>query len=217
MVRFPPPIGVAFWGCFRGGSGDPILAPIWAPIRASIWDPDRAPFGGPFRAPRDGANFDLFFSASPNKRICLLERSQNFHVLKKGVLGGVRFGLRKDPPQRSDLGSDLGSSSGPRSGSDRDPSGVPFGAPRRGPCSGSETRPKPYIYNAFGDFRTFEKVLKSESLEGPHLASRGVPKISEKGVPNFRKRCNYNTLAISGGPFGGPFWGSFRGPFGGPF
>ena len=136
---------------------------------------------------------------------------------KRGVLGGARFGLQKGPPRGSDLGSDLGSSSGPRSGSNRGPSGVPFGTPKGAPCSGSETRPKPYIYNAFGDFRNLKEGLKLDPLEGPDLAPRGGPKISEKGVQNSRKRCNYNTLAISGGPFWGPFWGPFRGLFGGPF
>ena len=95
-------------------------------------------------------------------------RSQNFQILKMGVLGGARFGLQKDPPRGFDLGSDLGSSSGPRSGSIWGPSGVPFGPPKVAPFSGPETRPKRYIYNGFSDFRTLEKGLKSDPLEGPH-------------------------------------------------
>ena len=114
-----------------------------------------------------------------------MEGPQNFHILKMGVLGGARFGLQKVPPRGSDLGSDLGSSSGPRSGSNRGPSGVPFGAPKGAPRSGSENVPKPYVYNGFGDFRTLEKDPKLGPREGPDLASRGGPKISEKGVQNF--------------------------------
>ena len=161
---------------------------------------------GPIWGPSGGGHFRLrSFSGPPHTRICFIRRSQNFHVLKMGVLGGGRFGLQKDPPRQLNLSSDLGSSRGPRSGSVWGPSGVPFGPPKVAPFSGPETRPKPYIYNGFSDFRTLEKGLQSDPLQGPHLASRGAPKISEKGVQNFRKRCNYNTFAISGGPSGGPF------------
>ena len=142
---------------------------------------------------------------------------QIFISSKWEVLGGGPIRRPRVPPRGFDLGSDLESISGPRSSSIWNASGVPFGAPKEDPCSGSEKLPKPDIYNAFGYFRTLEKGLELSPREGPDLASRGPPKVSEKEVLNYRKRCNYSTFAISGGLFWGRFWGPFRGHVGGRF
>ena len=157
------------------------------------------------------------FFEPPAQKDLLHKEVPNFSCPENGGPRGGDLASKRTPPRQLNLGSDLGSSWGPRSGSVWGPSGVPFGPPKVASFSGPETRPKPYIYNGFSDFRTLEKRLQSDPLEGPHLASRGGPKISEKGVQNFRKRCNYNTFAISGGPFGTPFWIPFLGPCGGPF
>ena len=171
---------------------------------------DLGPRSGSIREPISGpsgsAQFRLWlFSGPPHTRICFIMRSQNFHIVKMGVLGGGRFGLQKGPPRRSDLGSYLGSSLGPRSRSNSDPSGVHFGPPKVASRSGPEKLPKRYIYNAFGRFRTLKKGSNWTLPRGPIWPRRGGPKVAEKGVPNYRKRCNYNTFAISGGPFGGRF------------
>ena len=190
------------WGSISGSDLGADLGPDLGsdsgPRSASVW----GPLGGPFRAPPNRANFDF---GPPLMKNMKGKDPKIKKTSKRGVLGGARIGLQKDPPRGSDLGSDLGSSSGPRSGSIWGPSGVPFGAPKGASFSEPEKLLKRYIYNAFGHFWTLEKGFKLMSREGSDLASRAPPKVSEKGVPNYRKRCNYNTFAISGGPFGGRF------------
>ena len=132
----------------------------------------------------EASHFRLrFFWGPPHKRICFMGRSQNFRILKMGVLQGGPIRLPNGPPSGSDLRSDLGSSWGPRSGSAWSPRGSPSGPQKSASCSGSETRPKPYIYNGLSDFRTLAETLKFQVLGWPDLVSRGPPKVSEKGVP----------------------------------
>ena len=163
-VRFGVPFGVRFGRRFRARFGLPFGPPIGLNLGS---------FLGSILGPPESANFEFGPPA-----ICNYEakRSENKKILKKGVLGGARFGLQKGPPRRSDLGSYLGSSLGPRSRSNSDPSGVHFGPPKVASRSGPEKLPKRYIYNDFGRFRTLKKGSNWTLPRGPIWPRGGAQK-----------------------------------------
>ena len=93
---------------------------------------------GPIWGPSGGGHFRLrSFSGPPHTRICFIRRSQNFHVLKMGVLGGGPIWPPKGPPSGIKFGLRFGVQLGSPIGLHLGPFGGPLRAPERGSLFGT--------------------------------------------------------------------------------
>ena len=151
-----------------------------SPRSGSLW--------GPIWGPSGGGHFRLrSFSSPPHKRICFIRRSQIFHVLKMGVLGGGAIWRPKGPPSAIKFGLRFGVQLGSPIGLQSGPFGGPFWAAKMGSLFGTRNASQTLCIQCFRRFSDPQKGAQIGPPGGTPFGLEGGPENLRKGGPEFPK------------------------------